>query len=110
MGIHIYGNDPNQTLTVTSGDISGDLVIFGNGAGDNVLAEFTAVSGAAAGNISNSIIPLASFILSLNSHSLNAHDTFIVTDTASGQTGAIELTGVAFQHSTLANHVLTLHA
>jgi hypothetical protein len=39
MGIHIYGNDPNQTLTVASGDISGNLVVFGKGAGDNVEAE-----------------------------------------------------------------------
>ena len=51
MGIHIYGNDPNQTLTVTSGDISGNLVIFGNGAGDHVEAQNGNV-----GNLTQNII------------------------------------------------------
>jgi hypothetical protein len=36
-------------------------------------------------------------------------ETFIVTDTTSGHTGAIELTGDAFAHSSLALHILTLH-
>ena len=97
---------------------------------------FTTVSGAAAGDhvvvnggqLGNTLLSasttdttLASYISSLGTltkgdtyvgfiNTTSAHDTFIVTDTASGQTGAIELTGVAFQHSTLANHVLTLHA
>jgi hypothetical protein len=37
--------------------------------------------------------------------------TFIVTDTASGQIGGVELAGDAFGHSSfvLANHTLTLH-
>jgi hypothetical protein len=97
---------------------------------------FTTVSGAAAldnvvvngGYLGNTLSPLsgattdttlATYISSLGT--LTKGDTyvgfnttpgemftFIVTDTASGQTGAIEITGVAFQHSTLASHVLTL--
>jgi hypothetical protein len=99
-------------------------------------ANFTTVSGAAAGDhvvvnggqLGNTLSPLsgatadtslATYISSLGTltkgdtyvgFNTSAQDTFIVTDTASGQTGAIELTGVAFQHSTLANHVLTLQA
>ena len=54
MGIHIYGNDPNQTLTVASGDISSNLVIFGNGAGDHVLN--TVLNTATAGDISGNLV------------------------------------------------------
>src|SRR5271155_3877573 len=50
MGIFIYGNDPNQNLTVASGDISHNIVKFGNGAGDNVS------NIAAPGDISYNII------------------------------------------------------
>ena len=95
---------------------------------------FTTVSGAAAGDhvvvnggqLGNTLLSgsttdatLATYISSLGTltkgdtyvgFNTSANDTFIVTDTASGHTGAIELTGVAFQTSTLANHVLTLHA
>jgi hypothetical protein len=37
----------------------------------------------------------------------NGTITFIETDTASGQVGAVEIVGV-FAHSTISNHVLTL--
>jgi hypothetical protein len=37
----------------------------------------------------------------------NASDTFVVTDTAGGHTGATEI-AEQFQHSTLANHILHL--
>jgi hypothetical protein len=60
---------------------------------------------------------LASYIQSLGTltpndtyvgFNITANETFIVTDTASGHTGAIEIMGVAFQHSVLAGHTLTL--
>ena len=94
---------------------------------------FTTVSGAAAhdqvevngGELGSKLVSastgddtLSSFISSLGKltkgdtyvgFNTAANDTFVVTDPQSGQTGAIELTGV-FQHSTLANHVLTLLA
>ena len=38
----------------------------------------------------------------------SANETFIVTDTQSGQTGAVAIAGTAFQNSSLAGHVLTL--
>jgi hypothetical protein len=150
------GNGQNDSVTLgpTSTSPGGDVLATGTGAGDTVTvgahtdadtfafalgtsgANFTTVSGAAAGDhvvvnggqLGNTLLSgatadttLATYIKSLGPltkgdtyvgfiNTSSAHDTFIVTDTASGQTGAIELTGVAFEHSTLANHVLTLHA
>ena len=39
----------------------------------------------------------------------NGTTTFIETDTDGGHVGAVEIVG-AFTHSTISNHVLTLHA
>ena len=38
----------------------------------------------------------------------STNETFIVTDTQSGQTGAVAIAGTAFQHSTISNNALTL--
>ena len=95
-------------FTFVSGAAVGDHVVVNGGQLGNTLL-----------SASTTDTTLATYISSLGTltkgdtyvgFNTSANDTFIVTDTASGQTGAVELTGVAFEHSTLANHVLTLHA
>lgn len=94
-------------------------------------ANYTTINGAAAGDavevpggqLGNTLVnesttdtTLASFISSLGhltkgetyvGYNTTANETFVVTDTASGQTGAVELTE-AFHNSVLANHILHL--
>jgi hypothetical protein len=122
------GTGAGDTVTVVGPHTSFDTLAFALGTNGT---KFTTVSGAAVGDhvvvnggqLGNTLASgatthttLASYISSLTltkgetyvGFNATADDTFVVTDTASGQTGAIELTGVAFQHSTLAHHVLTL--
>ena len=95
-------------FTTVSGAAAGDHLAVNGGQLGNTLS---ALSGA------TNDTSLASYINSLGTltkgdtyvgFNASANDTFVVTNSQTGQTGAIELTGVAFQHSTLANHVLTL--
>ena len=95
-------------FTTVSGAAAGDHVVVNGGQlGNTLLSGSTGDTSLAAYITSLGTLTQGDTYVGFNT---NAHDTFIVTDTATGQTGAIELTGVAFQHSTLANHVLTLQA
>jgi hypothetical protein len=100
------GTNGSHFTTVT-GALSGDLIVESSGQLGNTLSP---LSGATTDT------SLASYIKSLGTLTPgdtyvghNAADTFVVTDTASGQTGAIEIVGVFHPtQANLAGHVLTL--
>jgi fibronectin-binding autotransporter adhesin len=119
------GTGASDMVTVGS-HTNPDTFVFGLGTNGT---NYTTVNGAAAGDavevlggqLGNTLVKesttdttLASFISSLGHLTKgdtyvgsNASDTFVVTETASGQTGAVELTE-AFHNSVLANHILHL--
>jgi hypothetical protein len=98
-------------FTTVSGAAAGDHVVVNGGQLGNTLLSSGVT---AAPNLADYISSLGTLTkgdtyVAVSPLTGAGPATFIVTDTASGQIGAIELTGVQFQHSTLANHVLTLH-
>ena len=151
----VLGNGAGDFVTLGASVTSpgGDYIATGTGAGDTVTvgvhtkadmfafalgtssANFTTVSGAAAGdqvevnggqlggaiNTSfdgTSYANLAAFISAIGAPTkgdtylgTDGTDTFIFTDTSTGHTGAIEITGVTpFLHSAMSHGVLTLTA
>jgi trimeric autotransporter adhesin len=97
------GTDGTHFTTVNGAATGDEVVVPGNQLG-NTLAV----------NEPTTDTSLSSFIGSLGHLTkgdtyvgYNASDTFVVTDTAGGHTGATEI-AEQFQHSTLANHILHL--
>jgi hypothetical protein len=96
-----FGTNGTNFTTVT-GALTNDLVVVNGG---QLGGTPSPLSGA------TTATTLASYIQSLGTltpdhtyvgfNNTTANDTFIVTDAAGGQTGAIELVGVAFQHSSI---------
>jgi len=103
------------SFTKITGAQTGDQVAVGNSAG-LVLTDPNGLGNTLVNEGSNSSwTSLALFIQAIAAMpgdtfmGNNGTDTFIFTDTANGQTGAIELAGVfSGANSTISNHVMTL--
>jgi hypothetical protein len=103
------------SFTTVTGAQAGDHVAVGNSAG-LVLTDPNGL-GSTLIQASTTDTTLASFIQSLGAltdghtyvgFNQTAQETFIVTETQSGQTGAVEIVGQAFANNSIAGHVLTL--
>jgi hypothetical protein len=103
------------SFTTINGGQAGDHVAVGNSAGI-VLTDLNGLGGTLV-QASTTATDLASYISSLGAlmngdtyvgFNQTAQKTFIVTEAQSGQMGAVELVGHAFDHNSIAGHVLTL--
>jgi hypothetical protein len=102
--------------TTINGALAGDQIAVGNSSGlvtgSNGLGNFLVQDGALAG-----LNTVNDFINYLTSHggltkgdtytADSGGDTFIVTDTASGKVGGVEIVG-AFENNSVSGHILTL--
>jgi len=103
------------SFTTITGAQAGDHVAVGSGAG--IVRTDPNGLGSTLIQASTTATDLASYISSLGpltngdtyvGFNETSKETFIVTGTQSGHTGAVEIVGQAFDHNNIAGHVLTL--
>jgi hypothetical protein len=102
--LHFFGT---SSLTKVYGAQSNDKIeVNGGNLGDALVSKGMLPTGTTLSSFINTVVgdPTKGHTYIGN----NGTTTFIETDTQSGQLGAIEIVGT-FAHSTISNHVLTLH-